>query len=343
MSINRRSFLQTAALGVAGGMASPVLVACSGESSNGTAGSTSQGAVGFQLSWLKSVEWAGTWFAQEQGYYKKQGLDVTVSAGGPQVSVEPRLAAGRCLIGMTYGVGAATANKNGAKIKIIGNQFQKSPTVFASPADAPLRTPDQLKGKKLGVNTTALPVAKQFLATNGIAEKDVTIVPVQSSSDPLVNGQVDAQLGYVTDTATLDLKGYQTAKLFFSDYGYGDVTNAYGVTEETLDSHRDEVIRFMTAEIRGWQDFVADPNLGAQLTVDKYATGAGLKLDEQRLVAKHTTELAAQGATKGLMWISDATKELVLKAVKGAGAPTTTEDLFDDSVLTDVYKGRTKL
>lgn len=341
MNPSRRQLLQAAALGVTAAAVSPVLTACGASSS--TTDSSGRRAVEFQLSWLKSVAWAGTWLAQERGYFTDEELKVSVSAGGPQVSVEPRLATGRCLVGMTYGVGAANANKNGASIKIIGNQYQKSPSVFVSPAEAPLTTPQDLVGHKLGVNTVALPAIKQFLASNDISEDDVTIVPVQGSFDPLVNGQVEAQFGYVTATASLDLQGFETAKLYFSDFGYGDVTNAYGVTQETLDNDRDAVIRFMTAEIRGWQDFVNDPELGAELTVDKYAADAGLELEQQRIEGRLTADLAGHGAPHGLMWISDATKDLVLAAAEGAGAATTAEELFDDSILEEVYAGKTSL
>lgn len=344
MSWTRRDFLRAGAGGVGAGVFAPALAACG--SSNAGVASGGPNTAAFQLSWVKNVEWGGTWIAENRGYYRAQGLDLTVSAGGPEVSVEPRLAANRCLVGMTYGVGAASANENGAHIKIIGNQYQKSPSVFVSAASKPLTTPQDLIGHKLGVNNIALPAIRQFFAANKIPLDKVTIVPVQSSFDPLVNGQVDAQFGYITATATLDLKGFKTAKLFLSDYGYGDVTNAYGVTQQTLDTHRDEVVHFMRAEIHGWQDFVADPGLGARLTVNNYAAGTGLQLNEQTIEAQQESQLVGEGdlvKRKGLMWISPATKELVLRAVAGAGIKTTEAALFDDSVLAEVYQGKNRV
>jgi NitT/TauT family transport system substrate-binding protein len=284
--------------------------------------------------------------ALDRGYFADEGLDVTVEAGGPQVSVEPRLAAGRALVAQTYGLGAAAANANGAAIKIIATLLQRSPTVFASSADSPVRTPEDLRGLRIGTSDVARPVVEQFLDEIGVGVDEVTLVPTQQSLDPLAQGQVDTMVAYANETAALELAGFETELLYVSDYGYGDLTNAYGVTEQGLAENRERIVAFLRAEIRGCQDFVDDPETAARLTVEEYAPDAGLDLAEQEIAGRRFAEMVAYGdvaESQGLLRVSDEAKQQVIDVVSAAGTPTTAEELFDDTVLDEVYEGRTRL
>ena len=39
-----------------------------------------------QLKWLPQAQFAGYYVAQSKGYYKAEGLDVTIKPGGPDIS-----------------------------------------------------------------------------------------------------------------------------------------------------------------------------------------------------------------------------------------------------------------
>ena len=49
--------------------------------------------VGLQLSWLHSVQFAGSYLALENGWWQDAGLDVTLLQGGPNAPVEPPVVA----------------------------------------------------------------------------------------------------------------------------------------------------------------------------------------------------------------------------------------------------------
>ena len=46
-------------------------------------------SVNFQLSWLDSVQFGGSYIADERGYYNRFGLDVSLTPGGPGAPVDP--------------------------------------------------------------------------------------------------------------------------------------------------------------------------------------------------------------------------------------------------------------
>jgi NitT/TauT family transport system substrate-binding protein len=51
--------------------------------------------VTLQLKWVDQAQFAGYYAAFEEGYYKEQGLDVTLLPGGPDVTPEQVVAAVR--------------------------------------------------------------------------------------------------------------------------------------------------------------------------------------------------------------------------------------------------------
>lgn len=52
-----------------------------------------------QLGWLKISQYTGFCAAELKGFYKKQGLDVIVNAGGPNIIASQVIGAGKALTG----------------------------------------------------------------------------------------------------------------------------------------------------------------------------------------------------------------------------------------------------
>src|ERR1700740_1805962 len=50
--------------------------------------------VTLQLKWVTQAQFAGYYVAKDKGFYKAEGLDVTIKPGGPDVAPEQVLAGG---------------------------------------------------------------------------------------------------------------------------------------------------------------------------------------------------------------------------------------------------------
>lgn len=332
----------------AAGAALPALAACgSSEEKSGaaTAAGTKLRTVRHQLGWLHGVEWGGTYIAIDRGYHRAEGQRLELSPGGPQTNAESRLAAGRADVGIVYGVGVALANKEGADLTIIGGHLQKSPAGVASLADDPIRRPEDLAGKRIGVPTNSVASMDAFLAANGVSKKDVKYVPVQDSIGPLANGQVDGFYTYITELGALAARKIPYHFMYRSEFSETDMPDLIGVSRRTLESDRDMVVRFLRAEIRGWQDFVANPTPAIKAAVNDYGKPIGLKEPEQRFQAEQYVALV-KGAPivedKGVLWLSDRTRAGIRASAKAAGAPLQ-DAAFDDSVLREAFGGRNRL
>ncbi len=354
-AFDRRSFLRIG--GVAAGVVgtTAALAACSGTSSISVSGAASSGApanhgtIAVQLSWIKNIEFAGEFFATENGYYKKAGFDsVTLLAGGSgSTTAEEIIISGKALVGLSAPIATAPSIIKGAPLKIIATTYQKNPFCLMSlESGTPIRTVADLKGKKIGVQPGAnLTIINGFLKANGIAKSDVTIVTTGFDIAPLVSGKYDAHMSYITNEPILAAsEGKKPVVLGFADNGLPFVAETYTVLQDTIDTKRALLKAFLKAEIQGWSDAVKDAAKSADLAANKYGRGANFGKDLD--VSEQTKEATAQNGliltadvnANGLFTMTQALIDQNIKSLAAMGYDITAAKLFDMSLIEEVYK-----
>ncbi len=344
--LDRRAFFRYSALTGIAVAGSASLLACSSDSSSSSGGTTDDGSefgtVAVQLSWIKNIEFAGEYFALDKGYYKDAGFgNVDLVAGGAAgTGVEAGLDTGKVWIGMSAPQLTAPAVLDGLEAKIVGATFQKNPFAIVSSAAAPINSPQDMIGKKIGVQDSNQLVFGALLAANGLTESQMTIVPAQFDPSPLANGEVDGWVSYVTnEPITLAAKGFPNAHFLFADYNLPLVAESFTVLQSTIDNERDKLKAFLKAEIQGWKDAVADPAESARLAVEVYGKDQNLELEEQikEATAQNDLVVSADTKTKGLFTMTPQLIEQNIAALSKAGLEITAEQLFDMSILEEVY------
>jgi ABC-type nitrate/sulfonate/bicarbonate transport system substrate-binding protein len=325
-----------------------LLAACGSSGSKGATGaavSTTPGQritpLTVQLVWIKNVQFAGSFVAQARGYYTRFGVRPDLLAGGPNTSVEPIVASGKALVGISNPDTVASAVAAGAPLVIVATTYQRSPFTVMSPAGQPLRSPQALVGKKVGVPVGSSALWQTFLRANKVDPSSVNQVPVQFDPQPLVTGEVDAYMGFITDEAIiLQLKGFAIHTFLFEDFGYHLYGDCYLVRSDTLQdpTKRAVVTGFLQAEHRGWQDAVDDAGFGAQQAVTLSGKALGLDLHQQTLEAQAQNALvkpAGYDRTEILrMRDADITANLATLALSGSKGATAA--LFSTALLADL-------
>ncbi|SFR89168.1 ABC-type nitrate/sulfonate/bicarbonate transport system, substrate-binding protein [Microbacterium sp. cf046] len=315
----------------------------SAPSSTGDAATDGFGELTVQLSWIKNEEFSGEFFADSEGYFTDAGFDSVTLVPGPSTGAA-ELISGSADVALSdaVSIGSVVASE-GAPLKIIGTTFQKNPfTVLSLKDGGDIATPEDLIGKKIGVQDSNTALFKALLAANGIDESELTIVPVQYDPAPLINGEVDGFIAYLTNEAiTVEASGVATTNLPFADNGLPFVAETITVTDDAIANDREKLKAFLVAEIKGWTDAVNDPAAGAALAVNDYGKDLDLNLEnsvagatvqaEQLVVSDETVE-------NGLFTISDSLQKETVKSLAGAGITLTAADLFDLSLLAEVYE-----
>ncbi|MGY2009212.1 ABC transporter substrate-binding protein [Nocardia gipuzkoensis] len=344
--LNRRSFFRYSALAGAALGGAGALAACGGNSGDSSGGTTADGSkygrVAVQLSWLKNIEFAGEYFADAKGYFREAGFgSVDLIAGGAaSTSVEAGLDTGKVWLGLSAPQTTAPAILEGLPAKIVATTYQKNPFAIVSSAARPIKSPEDMRGRKIGVQDTNQLIFNALLTANGMKPGDVTVVPAQFDPTPLANGEVDGWVSYVTnEPITLAAKGFQNTHFLFADFNLPLVAETLTVAQSTIDNERDKLKAFLVAEIKGWKDAVADPAESARLAVEVYGKDQKLDLAEQtkEAIAQNDLVVSADTAANGLLSMTDALIEQNIAALRTAKIDIKAAQLFDLSVLREVY------
>jgi ABC-type nitrate/sulfonate/bicarbonate transport system substrate-binding protein len=301
-----------------------------------------------QLGWLKNVEWAGEYLADHNGFYKAAGFSsVSLLPGGPTAPpIESVVSSGKALTGISSPASTAAAILHGAKLKIIGVQYQRSPYCIVSLAGKPIRSPKEMLGKRIGVPQSNQPTWFAFLAANGIDAKQVKTVTVGFNPSVLPNQQVDGLLAFVTnEPITLKAQGVVTHNFLLSDFKFPLVNNNYIVTTDALANNRDQVKAMLKAEIQGWKASLANPAQAAKLTVQSYGSDLGLNLAEQVQQSKVQNTLVTSAGTKrnGLFTVTPTLIAQNIQLLRLSKVRISAKQLFDLSALNELYSGEPSL
>ena len=336
------------------------LTGCAGGGGGGTEdtgdGGASYGEISVQYSWIKNEEFAGEFYADSEGYYSEAGFDAVNGISGPDTGVA-KLLSGSVQIALNdaASVGAAIAEQD-APLKIIGATFQKNPFTILSLADgANILTPEDLIGKKIGVQDSNASVFAALLNANGISPDQLTIVPVDFDPTPLMSGEVDGFMAYLTNEAiTVQLAGYEIANLPYAENGLPYVAETVSVTDQYLAENRDLLKAFLLAEIKGWTHLFTETTDDTVALVTEYYDAAAAAGDltfgpldpektalaieaEKLLISTEETE------ANGLFTISDDLKEQTIASLDASGWTLTADQLFDTSIIDEIYEENPEL
>jgi NitT/TauT family transport system substrate-binding protein len=206
-----------------------------------------------QYDWLMGNGQIGDIVAVKKGFFEEQGLALEYSPGGPNAQTVPPVVSGQAALGQFSGVSQLLlARASGVPVKVISTGYQKGPFTFFSLPKAPIRTPQDFVGKRVGIQPTAHWVIDAILAKHKIDPAQVKVSSIGFDMTPLVSGQVDCVTGFITNTKAMSVIGPDRIDLGMVDAGLPDFANAYFATDEALEKNADLLARFTKAVAKGW-------------------------------------------------------------------------------------------
>lgn len=241
-----------------------------------------------QLGWIANVEYGDHWIALEDGLFEAEGLDVTVTPGGPNAPDPLTLvAAGSTDIGYTSWLPFLDAVAMGNDYVMIAARMQSSPLGIISLAERPILTPEDIIGSRILAQGPAEETAIQ--ATLGLAEldpEDWEMVPAGFSPEPLVAGDGDGYTAFATNqTITLEQMGLERDEDFFfrsfDELGFPSYAGIVFVERSFLEENRPALVAYLRALIQAWEINETDLTYAPTLAVETYGADYGLDLEQQ--------------------------------------------------------------
>ncbi len=246
----------------------------------------------FALDWKFEGPAAPYFVALDKGYYKAEGLNVTIDTGPGSVAGITRIAAG------TYPIGFFDINslvrfrdQNPDKdVKAVLMVYDKPPFAIVSLAKSKINSPKDLEGKVLGAPPPdgAFAQWKAFVKENKIDDTKVKIeavgFPVREPM--LADGKVDAITGFSFSSyfnlLTKGIKEEDVKVMLMADHGLVLYGNAIMVNPDFAKKNPKVVAGFVRATIKGIIDTYKDPEAAIKSVMKRNET-ADEKIELARL------------------------------------------------------------
>lgn len=262
-----------------------VLSACGGSEKNNSGEATSTKEeltkLKLQLKWLPQTQFAGYYVADEKGYYAEEGIDIEIIPGGPDIIPEQQVANGAADIGMTWVASLLAHQEEGMPIKEFTQITQSSAMQLVSKKSAGINSPEDLKGKKVGVWFGGLEFEILALLEkyNLDKDKDVELTKQGVSMDQLLTGELDAASVLTHNELLVVLEsGVSRDELNIIDMnaeGVAMLQDSLFATNDFLEKNEELAVKFLRATIKGWKDVVNNPQEATDIVmklVDKDST-----------------------------------------------------------------------
>jgi NitT/TauT family transport system substrate-binding protein len=248
----------------------------------------------FALDWKFEGPSAPYFVAIDKGYYKAEGLNVTVDSGPGSVAGIARVAAG------TYPLGFFDINSlikfldqnPDKKVQAVLMVYDKPPFAIATTTRTGITKPKDLEGRVLGAPAAdgAFAQWKAFVHENGIDAGKVKIenigFPVREPM--LADGKVDAITGFSFsmhyNLLQKGLKPGEIKTLLMADYGLVLYGNAVMVNPDFAKANPKAVAGFVRATVKGVLDTIKDPDAAIKSVMARNETGdPAIELDRLKM------------------------------------------------------------
>lgn len=311
-----------------------------------TGAAEAQTKLKFTLDWAFQGPTAAFLLAEQKGYYKAEGVDITIDAGQGSAGALQRVATG------AYEMGFADVNalieynaKNvDAPVKAVMMAYDAAPMGLYALKSSGIKSPKDLEGKKLGapVFDASFKLFPAYAAKVGIDKSKVTFINLQPPlrEPSLKNGSVDFISGHyfssMLDLEKIGVAGSDVQVFSYAEAGMDFYGNAIVASPKIIKENPTAVKAVVKATIKAWKEIVANPELGVKAAktrdglVDEALEMKRLKMSLERNVV--TPWVKANGFGGVDMARLQRSSDAVASAIGLEKAPKAA-DLFEDGFL----------
>lgn len=283
--------------------------------------------VTIQLKWVPQAQFAGYYVAQAKGYYKEAGLDVTIKAGGPDISPVQVIAGKSADVIVNWMPDALAAREAGVPLVNIAQVFDKSGLMLTCKKSAGIASPKDFKGKTLGVwyGGNEYPFLNWMAKLGYKTDGDITVLKQGFNVDPLLQNQAAciSTMIYNEYWQVIDagVKESDLIPFFYEEQGVASLEDGLYVLDSSLKDPKfvAKMAKFLKASFKGWNDAVKDPEGAAKIVVAQDMSGsATLKVQKRQM--ENVAKLISKAGTAQIGYLDPAAYERTVKVLLSGGS-----------------------
>jgi NitT/TauT family transport system substrate-binding protein len=268
--------------------------------------------VRLQIKWVPQAQFAGYFVALDKGYYADENLDITIVPGGPDIIPEQQVTNGQADFGVDWVASFLAFRDKGLPIVDVAQIYQSSGLMLISKKSANINSPQDLKGRSVGVWYGGNEF--EFLALmdklHYDPDKDLNVIKQGFTMDPFLAGQMEAASAMTYNEYQIVLESGVNPDdlnvIRYNDQGVGMLEDNLFASEDMVSNKPDLVQRFVRASLKGWQSAI-DDQAGAVDTVMRYVEPGSTTADHQtRMMAEVAKLVMPPGLTADQIGVMDA-------------------------------------
>jgi putative hydroxymethylpyrimidine transport system substrate-binding protein len=177
------------------------------------------------LDWFANPDHAPLFVAQQQGFFKQEGLAVKFISPADPSDPSKLVAAGKADLAITYQPQLLIQISQGLPLIRIATLIATPLNCLMIREDSNIKSIKDLKGKKIGYSSGAIDLAtlKILLKTQGLSLKDVTPINVRYDlTQALLTKNVDAVIGVMRnfEPIEMELAGHSARVFYIEENGF---------------------------------------------------------------------------------------------------------------------------
>ncbi len=295
------------------------------------------------LGYIPNVQFAQFYLADQAGYYRDAGLDVTFQ-NGRDADLIPLAAQGQIDVAIADGTSLIPAVSQGIPVRYLATIYARFPNVVFAKASSGIKTAADLKGRKIGTPGkygSGWVMLQGLLGSAGLTTSDVAIslYPDYGQLVGVEQGQVDAATGFANNEPIQLARTGATPVVLPIDSIVPLPGNGLIAGTKTLESKRDAIALFIGATLRAMEEIEADPQKGLEAAIKAVPEIASDRAN-QLAVLQATIDMWHDALTdaQGLGTIDrDGWAQSIAFMAKLPGGlvpnPVTVDGIVDDSLL----------
>ncbi|NWF91510.1 MAG: ABC transporter substrate-binding protein [Syntrophaceae bacterium] len=285
----------------------------------------------FLPQWKPQAQFAGYYMAKEKGFYKRNGIDLTILQGGPDRHASVYLTKDRTDFATLWLSTALRMQESGQPIVNVAQIIQRSALMLVAKKSSQIRRPEDLNGKKVSLWGDDFQIQpKAFFKKYQI---HVRVIPQSFSINLFLRGGVDvASAMWYNEYHTLLNSGLDPEDLItflFHEHGLNFPEDGIYTLKENFKKDPALSCSFARASLEGWLyafshteetlDIVVRQMLQAKIPVDRI---------HQKWMLTRMKELILPGGTPTAMGVLQPTDyDRVAQELKRAGLIRRSSDL----------------
>ena len=298
--------------------------------------------VKFTLDFIALGRHAPWYVGVAKGYYKDEGLNVTVMPSKGTADAIKAVESGIADIGF-IDIPSLVATGATSSIKIVAVNYQKAPyCVFSLNPGGNVNTPKDMVGLEMASSTGSFVwrIHQAFMKMNGLDPATLKITNVDPSArvSMLVSGKLPAVDLFLMSEPSIKraAPGKEVKCLLLGDHGLDIYANSIGATDAWLQKNPETMRKFVRASLRAWKDTMSNPVPSAKLQANMVK---GLQEDiiAEEIAIVRRLAVVPDTEKNGYGWMNkpkmQRTVDFINNNIEVPGRKFTVDDIYRDGYL----------